>query len=141
MTLLGPRLTFLILFPVSFASHETRSRLPDYDPRGGSREAGGSSSSERRANDSSPLQFKDRFIDRELNELVRIEKMMEPFPAEVDYNNISIEHVMLKEEQKRLRGHVERGAFSQGLPNPLEGELYLATKSTSKQQPMSTKTH
>ena len=81
---------------------------------------------------------KDRFIDRDLNELVRIEDMLRPYPEEVDLDNISMMHVMLKEEQKNLRGSVENGAFAADLKNPLKEKLYQDTLPSHKQQPLST---
>ncbi len=45
----------------------------------------------------------DRIINRDLNELDRIEALLKPYPDKVDYNNINLAHVMLKEEQKRLQ--------------------------------------
>ena len=59
----------------------------------------------------------DRIINRDLNELDRIDALLKSYPDEVDYNNINLAHVMLKEEQKRLQ---ERTASFKGRQNSLK---------------------
>ena len=72
----------------------------------------------------------DRIINRDLNELDRIEAMLTAYPDKVDYNSINLAHVMLKEEQKRLQ---ERTTSFTGRQNPLKK---MAAQSSPEQQPL-----
>ena len=80
----------------------------------------------------------DRVINRDLNELDRIEAMLKPYRDKVDYNNINLAHVMLKEEQKRLQ---ESTANFTDRQNPLKGRQSIVFQSSSGQQPLGEQKH
>tara|TARA_R110002096_G_scaffold416576_2_gene619343 strand:+ start:165631 stop:166092 length:462 start_codon:yes stop_codon:yes gene_type:complete len=79
----------------------------------------------------------DRIINRDLNELDRIEKMLKPYPDKIDYNNINLAHVMLKEEQKRLQ---ERTAGFKDRQKPLKEKPKLDTQLAEEKQHKGEKT-
>ena len=81
---------------------------------------------------------KDRFIDRDLNELVRIEEMLKAVSLRKLTLKTSLSHACNAERRSRknLAGSVERGAFAAGLKNPLKEKLYQDTLPTHKKQPI-----
>lgn len=75
----------------------------------------------------------DRFLDRDLNELARIENKLNSLPSKPTSLDMEAGMIMLKDEQGILRRQIERKVIHHRLENPLESKKYL----DSIKQPMS----
>lgn len=75
----------------------------------------------------------DRFMDRDLNELARLENKLNSLPETPTSMDMEAGMIMLKDEQGKIRRQIERKVINHRLENPLESKKYL----TSIKQPMS----
>jgi len=64
-------------------------------------------------------------LNKEVNEFKRIEKILKPYAKVDDQNQMPVGYAMLKVEQEKLRGNIERSAHAAMFHNPLETDPFF----------------